>query len=147
MMKFFTLPFTGYSMYPCLKPGDRLIVRKVPPACLEVGDMIAVRNTYGRLMVHRLIKRIGLKCGMTKGDALLAPDPERVDLSKAAGKVELIVRRRRLISVASGPRSRFKRLYAALSRMGLTPGALEFKAKNVLKRILPFQKSVEPNQE
>lgn len=143
----FTSPFTGYSMYPCLKPGDRLVVRKVPLACFEVGDMIAIRNTHGHLTVHRLIKRIGQECGITKGDALLAPDLEQVDLSKAAGKVELIVRGRQLISVASGPRSKFKRLYVTLSRMGLTPGALELKAKNVLKRLLPFQKRIEPNHE
>ena len=79
MASHFTLTLSGYSMYPFLKPRDRLVIRKVPPYSLEVGDVVVVRDTDDRLVVHRLVKLLPQGRGIIKGDSLLTPDSRRVD--------------------------------------------------------------------
>jgi hypothetical protein len=87
-------------------------------------------------MVHRLIKLLPDYMGLTKGDSLLASDPAPVTLSSLSGRVEMVVRDRRLIPITSGSRSILKSCYAVLSRMGLTSGAIRLKIKNALAEYL-----------
>jgi ATP-binding cassette subfamily B protein len=56
----------GYSMYPCLRPGDKGIVEKCAPIALRPGDII-VFYQQERLVAHRLIKRTETGF-LTKGD-------------------------------------------------------------------------------
>ena len=127
----YTISFSGYSMNPFLKPGDRLVVKQVPPEIYRVGDIVVLPNPGNIYMVHRLIKLLPGYRGLTKGDSLLVSDPAPVTLSSLAGRVEMVVRDRHLIPITSGPRSFLKCCYAALSRMGLTSGAIRLRIKKV----------------
>ena len=128
-------------MYPFLKPGDRVIAKRVSPNILQVGDVAVAPSSTDHLVVHRLVKLLPEGRGIFKGDSLLQPDPEPVELSTISGRVEAIVRGERLIPISSGLRSRMRGLYALLSLNGLTIGALKLKAKNLLMRLFPGDES------
>ena len=127
-------------MYPFLKPGDRLVIKRLLPEDYQVGDIVIVRNIDNHLVVHRLIKLLPHKRGITKGDSLFAPDPEPIDLACLEGRVELAERKGRLISISFGLRSRVKGLYARLSRKGLTSGAIKLRIKKALASQAPSRK-------
>jgi hypothetical protein len=61
----------GFSMWPVLRPGDRLRVARLdgPPAAGEV----AVFARAGRLVAHRVVAVAG-ETVTTRGDALRRPD-------------------------------------------------------------------------
>lgn len=66
----------GYSMYPSLKPGSRIKVRKCPPVELQPGDII-VYEAAGKWIAHRLIRKEFIRetyYFTTKGDACLKKD-------------------------------------------------------------------------
>ncbi len=54
----FILNFNGYSMYPFLKPGDRLIVSKVPMKSLQIGDVVIVPDLSEQYVAHRLVRML-----------------------------------------------------------------------------------------
>ena len=143
----FILHFNGYSMYPFLKPGDRLIVSKVSPKSLQVGDIVLVSDLQKRYVVHRLVKMLSPDKGILKGDSLLEPDPEPVDMSTLTGKVIAILRKDRLIPLSTGFRSSLKKVYTFLSLNGLTSGAIRLKAKNILLRLFTPSKSYDYHKE
>jgi hypothetical protein len=132
----FSIQFSGYSMHPFLKPGDRLVVKRLSPENYRLGDIVVLRNSEDNYRVHRLIKLLPRYRGITKGDSLLAPDHASVTLSSLTGRVEMVARGRRLIPIASGPRSYLSILYAVSSRLGLTSGALKLRIKNALAEYL-----------
>ncbi|UCH23596.1 MAG: nucleotidyltransferase family protein [Deltaproteobacteria bacterium] len=123
-------------MHPFLKPGDRLVVKRLSPESYRLGDVVVLHNSEDIYRVHRLIKLLPRYRGITKGDSLLAPDHAPVTLSSLAGRVEMVARGRRLIPIAYGPRSYLSRLYAVSSRLGLTSGALKQRIKNALAEYL-----------
>jgi hypothetical protein len=137
----FTLHFNGYSMYPFLKPGDRLIARRVSPKSLEIGDIVLVPDLKKKYVAHRLVKMLPPDKCILKGDYLPEPDLEPAELSTLSGKVVAILRKDRLIPLSTGPRSSLKKVYAFLSLNGLTSGAIRLKAKNILLRPFPLDKS------
>lgn len=51
----------GNSMYPLLKEGDIIIVKRPGPNEIAVGDIIVYRSVRGGLIVHRVV-------GVTKVD-------------------------------------------------------------------------------
>jgi len=53
---YFTLRFNGDSMYPFLRPGDKIVVRRVSPHFLEIGDIVMVPGSANQLLVHPLVK-------------------------------------------------------------------------------------------
>jgi signal peptidase I len=138
---YFILNFSGYSMYPFLRPGDRIIVKRIPSRLFQLGDIVVVYTSQEHFVIHRLVKLLPNGKGIIKGDSLLAPDPEPVILSTLSGKVVAIVRKGRFILMSTGLGSRMKKIYAFLSLKGLTPGAIRFKAKNVLFKMFPLRKS------
>ncbi len=143
----FLVEMSGYSMHPFLRPGDRLLVRRVEPGSLRRGDVVVLANGPGSLVAHRLLRVLPDGRGITKGDALLRPDPAPVDLRAAAGRVEAVIRRGRIIPVAAGTRGRLKSLFAALSSLGLTPGALRLRAKLLVQSIIPAREPRERDPE
>ena len=70
----------GTSMLPTLYYGDLVIVHKVPPDKIHVGDIIVYKSEYrGELVIHRVIKIVkGPQCKplcyITKGDNNIASD-------------------------------------------------------------------------
>ena len=68
----------GHSMSPQTKDGAAILVRRVDPRSLRVGDIVAFRRD-GQLILHRIIGRgfreDGALVFTTKGDANSAADP------------------------------------------------------------------------
>lgn len=126
-------------MYPFFKPGDRLVVQTVPVNTLQSGDILVLKSPGSdhQFFAHRLVDLLPDGRGITKGDAMLDADPNSIKLNGAADRVEAILRNRRLISLASGPRSRLKAYYALLSRSGLTTGVMIQRIKTILSDIFP----------
>jgi signal peptidase I len=48
---------SGKSMWPFLKEDSVLIIKKVEPAALKIGDLVVFKSQVGSLLVHRLIKK------------------------------------------------------------------------------------------
>jgi hypothetical protein len=121
-------------MYPFLKPGDRLVVRRVPAAHVQVGDILVIPGEDNRIVAHRLIKLFPEGVAVTKGDSMFRADTVPVDLeSGIADRLVAVIRGRRFISVSSGLRSKLKYGYALLSRRNLTPCAIKLKLKLILE--------------
>jgi hypothetical protein len=130
-------------MYPFLRPGDRLIIRRVPPERLRRGDIV-VLDDKGRLVAHRLVRRLPGGRVVLKGDSLPAPDSPLPNPARIIGRVEALTRRRRLITLTHGPRSRLNPVYAGLSLLNLTPGALRLKIKNGLLLLVQGSRRDDP---
>lgn len=120
-------------MYPSLRPGDRLLVRGTGQEDLRLGDIVLLKRPGNDLVAHRLVKALPDGRWITKGDSLMRADPAPADLSHMAGRVEAIVRGRRLIRLSSGPKYGLARLRSFLSVHNLTSGALRVRGKNRLK--------------
>ena len=122
--EYYTIDFKGYSMYPALQPGDRLVIRSVAPEQLSPGDMLVRRNGDKTVMVHRLVRRLSSTRGITKGDALSHADPTPIEFNEAVERVEAIIREGRLI-VLSNAISRWRnRMIARYSRLGVSAAAV-----------------------
>jgi len=84
------LPVGGSSMFPALRPGDLLDVRR--DATIQPGDLV-VFERHGRLVTHRVIASNGTLV-VTQGDRLRYPD-EPVLSTDVLGRVERVIRRGR----------------------------------------------------
>lgn len=66
----------GYSMYPTIKPGTKILIRPVTEGRLKEGDVVAFARN-GRLVVHRLRKtgyEEGKNLYITRGDSNMYDD-------------------------------------------------------------------------
>jgi signal peptidase len=92
---------TGWSMLPAIWSGDTLVVERVRPEQLRVGNIVLIGRD-GRLCAHRLISTpldSGNSHWIVQGDALRAPDkPVRED--ELLGRVEYVIRDGRLVPIA-----------------------------------------------
>lgn len=50
------LPASGYSMFPALKPGDRVIINPLSVGVMPKPGSIVIYEESGELIIHRLIK-------------------------------------------------------------------------------------------
>jgi signal peptidase I len=103
------LPVTGSSMFPCMRPGDLLEIRR-PSAAIQTGDVV-VFERHGRLVVHRVVDRTG-DLLITRGDRLRHPDAP-VSAAAILGCVTAIERRGRPISPRLTP---FERVVSSVLR-------------------------------
>jgi len=81
------------SMRPELNPGDLIIVKRVDPSLVEVGDIVTVKSG-DRIFTHRVVEKKvenGVILFRTKGDANEDPDPEYSDVSQLIGKVVFVI--------------------------------------------------------
>lgn len=127
------VPFSGYSMYPALRPGDVLVTKNTCAALLATGDIACVPagKTY---RAHRIISvrgddgRIRI---VTKGDNQRHSDEETVISGQDTISVVVLVRRgrRRLIR----PRCGF--IASFLCRRNMTPGIIMGTMGAFLRRI------------
>jgi hypothetical protein len=102
LRSFGTLRFaaTGWSMLPTIWPGETLVVERVEPDQVRIGDMVLV-GREGRLCAHRVIGIVGDAQSpqwITQGDAL--PEPDRpVAGNELLGRVAGVIRAGKLIAV------------------------------------------------
>ncbi|MBN1794895.1 MAG: signal peptidase I [Candidatus Omnitrophica bacterium] len=94
---------SGFSMWPFLKKGERIIIRETPPDELKKGDAILYQRD-GAVVCHRVIKKY---CGgegiifFTRGDNSFAA-PERVLASEVLGKAIAVKKGKKITSLTSG---------------------------------------------
>jgi len=81
----------GNSMYPTLKDGDLIVVKKVNPNELSVGDIIVYESPLDpeSRIVHRIIEIVSYNppAFRVKGDNRDTPDPWIVTSDMIIGKV------------------------------------------------------------
>ena len=83
----------GGSMEPTIHVGSIVIVRKVKPEDVRVGDIIAFKTGESKT-IHRVIDKVaegGSFYFRTKGDANEDPDPWIVKPEDVLGKLQLTI--------------------------------------------------------
>ncbi len=95
---------SGYSMWPFIRQGQRLIVKECRPDSLFPGDVVAYRQG-GSLICHRLVG--SRACGgkkelLVRGDMSYA-QPDRIDGSCVVGKVVGVMNGTRPVSYGKYP--------------------------------------------
>ena len=73
----FLVTVEGRSMHPLFESGDIVLVEKVKPSDIHVGDIIVYRGCGGHLIIHRVFKVCvvdGSYCYVTWGDNNPVPD-------------------------------------------------------------------------
>ena len=113
---------TGWSMLPAVWPGDTLIVDRISPEQVRVGDVVLIGRA-GRLCAHRVVSTpadSGTTHWMTRGDAMTAPDRPAIE-SELLGRVSYLIRDGRLVAVGA-ELSVVERLLAKIIRRS-TPAA------------------------
>lgn len=84
---------TGFSMWPFLRAGEKLLIKKKPAEKLKVGDIIICRAD-NQLVCHRLIKKIKEReryLLYVRGDnSVSCPEPitEEMFLGRAMGIIK-----------------------------------------------------------
>jgi signal peptidase I len=110
---------TGWSMLPSVWPGDTLVVDRITPDQVHVGDVVLV-GREGRLCAHRVVSMAADSHNpqwITQGDALPAPD-RPVAKNELLGKVSYLIRAGKLIEVPAGLNG-VKRLTANIVRRSI----------------------------
>lgn len=110
---------TGWSMLPSIWPGDTLLVERVSPGQIHVGEVVLV-GREGRLCAHRVTSVAGdteSQHWITQGDALAAPDLP-VTGNELLGRVSYLVRAGKCIAVRA-ELSGLERLVARILRQSM----------------------------
>lgn len=98
---------SGYSMFPYLNPGNKVIIKQVNFDEIKVGDIIAFKSN-NLSVLHRVIKKNNNHI-FCKGDFMLLPD-NKISQEDIIGKLEKIEKNGKLIN----PYSISHRYYAKL---------------------------------
>ena len=80
----------GRSMEPTLQTGDLVLVVKVPPEDIHVGDIIVYKKPNGTFIIHRVIKIKHVDNQpyyVTQGDNNPIPDGPGVPYKDVIGRV------------------------------------------------------------
>jgi signal peptidase I len=88
------LVIRGGSMQPAIPLGAIVIVERVDPAAVRVGDVISVRGDNEVVYTHRVTsigELDGQRAFQTRGDANATPEPTAVPASNVIGRVVLMV--------------------------------------------------------
>jgi signal peptidase I len=130
----------GRSMFPWIRPGDFVFVRRHDFGRVAPGDVILFERD-SRIFAHRVLRRvtapIGLKSGpvfITKGDALDGVDAP-VSASEFLGRITRIHRRQRHIDLESLGQVFCARLLACIS----PASSLLYRPLRWAKRLLSFE--------
>jgi len=116
MEKTFLFETTGFSMWPFLKAGSKLFVKKAPIEKLKAGDIILYRKN-NQVVCHRLIKKDARngKCFFyARGDNALSlsePLPE----SAYVGKGVAILKKGKIVSLCSFRRRFLNRIIIVIA--------------------------------
>ncbi|MGO4884744.1 MAG: S24/S26 family peptidase [Bryobacteraceae bacterium] len=88
------LPVSGFSMFPCMRPGDLLEIRR-PAGPVRIGEVVVFAR-HGRLVVHRVVAHTGDLLA-TRGDRVRHPDYP-ISAAEILGSVAAIERHGRRLS-------------------------------------------------
>jgi signal peptidase I len=89
----------GYSMWPFIRPGEKIVVKRVAMDELNQGDVILYRED-GELRLHRLIRKTGDKgryAFYSRGDNSNS-SPEFISEEMYIGKAVAVVRKGKMIN-------------------------------------------------
>ena len=127
---FFYFKASGFSMWPFLSDGERVIVKKAPISRLRRGDIVLY--TQGeKIVCHRLIKMVKGISGIilfTRGDNSFS-HPEPIEENMYIGKAVAIERKGRLTDLDSF-------FFRGLNPLIIIIGPFFGMAARMLKRIL-----------
>ena len=128
--------FTGYSMYPSLRPGDILVLREIPSKDIQVGDILCIPEN-GNYVSHRVVHletKENHHLISTKGDNLTQCAPP-VEIREDALLKVVMVKRAGKGLVKPG----FGKTLALLSRNNLTYGIIKGKAGRLVRILFKRQ--------
>jgi signal peptidase I len=127
--------FHGFSMYPLVKPGDRLIVKRGNYGPAKLGDIVLFENKQSspdpELTAHRVVRIISHNRFITKGDNLLKNDPGVRSSHEIVGQAVMLARKNRLVPLTRGLYGWAGRLMACYSRRNMTPGIIMSRVKQL----------------
>lgn len=124
------LMFSGFSMYPGLRPGDGIVTREMPVSDIVPGCIVCV-DDRDRTVVHRVLSVERSAFGtriVLKGDNLPEPDEPVLLPGDFCRCVSMIIRNGRL------RRPRQGRVSSFLCARNLTAGILTGGVKRMLFR-------------
>jgi signal peptidase I len=133
------IKFSGFSMYPSLRPGDTLLVRDIPPRDISMGDIVCVKKD-DKYIAHRvvIIEREKEKTKITtKGDNIATFDPPLYQAGSPIKRVVMIKRGKTRLKIP-----RFCKIHAILSRMNLTYGIIKGRGGRVLRSVFSKKWSI-----
>lgn len=111
-----SLRVLGGSMWPWLRSGDVISVRREDPARIQRGDIVLFARE-GRLFAHRVIRKAlceGRAVLLTKGDALPRADAPLAN-DELLGRVVSFRRGRRHVALDTAPRRALARAATLLT--------------------------------
>lgn len=94
---------TGFSMWPFLKSGEQILVKKVSAENLKIGDIMLYR-VNDRMICHRLVRKVskeGEYLFYTQGDTSLKID-NPVSEKALIGRVEVILKKNHILNLSGG---------------------------------------------
>lgn len=121
------LQVNGWSMLPSVWPGDTLLVESIPSGRVAEGD-IALYFRDRRLFAHRVVSAVPNQEIITRGDAMLRPDPP-VSHRELLGRVVALVRDGKVIEPRPSLRV-LDRFVAALVRRSTIAARVLVRAHN-----------------
>jgi signal peptidase I len=125
----------GFSMSPFIKDGDVITVSPLQNTLLRIGDIVAfIHPETGKLIVHRLVKRIDNSYFIT-GDNILQRD-DLIPKKNILGRVTKLERANKRIFLGLGPE---RHLIALSSRKKLLSLMLSLRRfiPNFIRRSIP----------
>lgn len=94
----------GGSMFPAICWNEKIVVKKVPPEKIEIGDVILFISDHNLKIAHRVVKKEWVDGALrfqTKGDHNYDCD-EPIFANKIIGKVLVLKRRKNLFVLPPG---------------------------------------------
>lgn len=139
----FFLEASGFSMWPFVRDGEKLIVRKTLIEDLEVGEIILYR-AQGKLVCHRLVRKIKKDDEYllySRGDNSLSL-PELVAKDKFLGKVAGILRKNgKAVGIAGRNRRFLSRIIVVIAPFIVKLiKPCYFKLRNYVKTHIPYRR-------
>ena len=130
---------SGYSMWPFLRQGTRVIVKKAPLMSLAIGDIVLYKSTNNSLICHRIVRKLKNKNGhviYVRGDNSLSP-PEIISEGRFLGKVMGVVKNSKKVIVLNSVKWRIiNRLIVMISPLVVMVNRI---AKPVYKKCLKIR--------
>ena len=123
----------GFSMWPYMKPDERLIFKKVPPETLRIGDIVLYKAN-NQTICHRLVRKIGHREEQllyVRGDNSTS-SPELITKQMFLGKAIAIIRDGKAVSLTTKRRWFINRVIvtiAPLVSVGLRIGKVMLRNK------------------